>query len=260
MKLRFSSIVGYRQGSVSPNAADGYATFDPEKVDTYEVGTKITLNGAVRGYFNLAAFYNKFSNQQIAATFTPSQASGLPQSDGIVNAGRSRIYGAEIEALIIPVEGLSFSGSYAYLNTKLQSIDPIVIPAGSIYLTGVPTSRVGDDLPFTPRHKFTVSANYELPVDENIGKISFGAVYSYSASQLTSLAAGPFYRIDSFGTLNLNLNWKNVGGSDFDVSLFGTNVTNEKYLNNASGLGGFYVGRYGEQRIYGAKLRYNFGS
>jgi iron complex outermembrane receptor protein len=63
--------------------------------------------------------------------------------------------------------------------------------------------------------------------------------------------------------LNLNLTWKKVAGSDFDLALFMTNVTNEKYrVASAGGLpstGAEFV-LVGEPRMFGARLKYNFGN
>jgi iron complex outermembrane receptor protein len=44
---------GYRSGGVNAAYA-GYESWEPEKVDAYELGAKVTLRGAVRGYFNVA--------------------------------------------------------------------------------------------------------------------------------------------------------------------------------------------------------------
>ena len=57
---------GYRQGGVNPSNI-GLETWEPEKVDTYEVGTKASFSGALRGFINIAAFYNDFTNQQLQA-------------------------------------------------------------------------------------------------------------------------------------------------------------------------------------------------
>ena len=249
---------GYRQGSVSVDAADNYETFSPETVDAYEVGAKLSLRGGLRGYFNVAAFYNDLKNQQLAAVFVPVLGN---LSDGIVNAGKSRIYGAEIETALMPFEGLTLNGSYAYLNTRLQSIDPLVVDI-SKYRSANLSSTPGQELPQTPKHKFSGGVSYRLPLDSSIGTVNIGAIYSYTGSILFASGAGPFQRSPGYGTLNLNLNWDNVGGAPLDLSLFATNVTNAKYQNFVFGIfngTGIEVVSYGEQRIVGAKVRYRFG-
>ncbi|MCW1429524.1 TonB-dependent receptor [Novosphingobium sp. JCM 18896] len=253
---------GYRQGSVSANAADGYRTFEPEKVDAYELGLKADIRGAVRGYFNLSAFYNKLTNQQLSALFNTPPGSSISQADGIINAGKSRIYGLEVEASITPFAGFNLNGSYTYLNTKLISLTPTVLPPNSPFFEVIPAADVGGDLIYSPHHRLTVAASYTLPLDESLGQITLGAVYSYTGPQNgAALSASRFAALEGFNTLNLNLNWDRVAGSPIDLALFATNVTNETYISAVAGLynsSGFEVARYGEQRIVGAKLRYNF--
>jgi iron complex outermembrane receptor protein len=48
----------------------------------------------VRGTFDFAAFYNDFRNQQLQVGFYPAPGVAVGPTTGIVNAGRSRIYGA----------------------------------------------------------------------------------------------------------------------------------------------------------------------
>ncbi|RZJ97964.1 MAG: TonB-dependent receptor [Novosphingobium sp.] len=253
---------GYRQGSVSANAADGYRTFEPEKVDAYELGLKADIRGAVSGYFNLSAFYNKLTNQQLSALFNTRPGSSISQADGIINAGRSRIYGLEVEASIIPFAGFNLNGSYTYLNTKLISLAPTILPPNSPFFEVIPAADVGGDLIYSPHHRLTIAASYTLPLDESVGQITLGAVYSYTGPQNgAALSASRFAALKGFNTLNLNLNWDRVAGSPIDLALFATNVTNETYVSAVAGLynsSGFEVARYGEQRIVGAKLRYNF--
>src|SRR3546814_5158749 len=56
---------GYRQGSVNLASDIGTDTFDPEHVNAYEIGAKTSFGGPVPGRFNVAAFYNDLTNQQL---------------------------------------------------------------------------------------------------------------------------------------------------------------------------------------------------
>ena len=67
---------GYRAGGVKPDVIQSVTStttgqtyridsWKPEKVDAYEVGFKSTFHGAINGVFDVAAFYNDFSNQQV---------------------------------------------------------------------------------------------------------------------------------------------------------------------------------------------------
>jgi iron complex outermembrane receptor protein len=62
----------------------------------------------------------------------------------------------------------------------------------------------------------------------------------------------------------LNLNWDHVFGAPVDLSLFGTNVTDQEYIvfNNEDLFSsmGFNSTVTGQPRMYGVRLRYNFGA
>ena len=48
----------------------GVETWQPEYVNAYEMGVKTSFHGAVRGTFNIAGFWNDFTDQQ-ASVFIP---------------------------------------------------------------------------------------------------------------------------------------------------------------------------------------------
>lgn len=249
---------GYRQGSTNPLGAGGFTTFDPEKVDTYEGGVKASWRGAVPGFFNISGFYNDFSNQQLVQTFIDTTNTAAPNA-GIVNVGKSRIYGFEIESGITPFDGFRIDGSYAYLNSKLTETAAPTFPPGSPYNSFVPLA-VGQALPLTPKNKYTITGTYTLPLPESVGEVSIGATYAFVDDQIVTVSR--FGALDSYKLLNLNLNWRGVAGSPVDLSLFATNVTKEKYYiqnnDNFSSLG-VASSVVGQPRMYGLRLRYSFG-
>ena len=78
-------------------------------------------------------------------------------------------------------------------------------------------------------------------------------------------SAHNFGYIGKSDLLNLNLNWNNVAGKPIDLSLFATNVTQKHYYIFIAGLGGLNgagneFASLGEPRMFGARLRYRFGS
>ena len=259
---------GYRQGGMS-FTSPGLETWSPEKVDAYELGAKLSFSGSVRGFFNIAAFYNDYTNQQIFATPTVDRTNFPFVSGGtvIVNAGKSRIQGLEVDTSVSFIEGLTFSAAYTYLDTLLKSID-----ASRINLVGTPfidlraRAVAGGPLNYTPKHKLTLSGTYVLPIPEDMGTLSIGATYSYTSNQsgdnsLTGVAAD-FGVLGTRNIINLNLDWRSVGGSDVDLAVFATNITKDKY-KTTPGTGfqsfGFVDSQVGQPRMYGVRVRYNFG-
>ena len=252
---------GYRAGGVATIYV-GLETWEPEKVDTYEAGVKASFRGAVPGYFNIAGFYNNFSNQQIAAGLIAKPTSGLGGGTSIINAGKSRIYGIEADAAVTLFDSLKLEGGYTYLNTKLLSIVVPTLPAESPYQTITPTAVAGRELALSPKHRLTATATYTLPLDESIGTLSVGATYVYTARQ-TAVLSSPIGRLPASNLLNLNASWKNVAGAPVDLSLFMTNVTNKAYpvaVTNSYNSAGFDSYIMNEPRMWGLRLRYSFGN
>jgi iron complex outermembrane receptor protein len=268
---------GYRAGSVTNNSI-GLETTEPEKVDSYELGLKSSFRGAMPGYFNITGFYNTLSNQQLATNSVINRGPngdpaaghrGLTDYQGVfpsaaptVNAGKSRIWGIEIDAAIKPFEGFKLDLGYTYLNTRLISFTTPVVPI--YYASLSPATAVGGPLPLSPKNRITLTGTYTLPLDEKIGKISLGATFTHTdANEARSPSATPAYLVSASDHLNLNVDWYSVGGMPVDLSFFMTNVTNEAYIVFPSS--SYYSfggdgGHVNEPRMWGFRLKYNFGN
>jgi iron complex outermembrane recepter protein len=254
---------GYRQGSIIAGNL-GFETFEPETVDTYEVGAKTSFRGAVSGFFNVAAFYNDFRDQQIAANaVVADEFVGLiPPSQLIVNAGKSRIWGIEVDAQVRPFEGLKIDASYAYLNTRLTEIEDLVLPIFFSDLEYV--AEEGGPLAQSPRNRVTVTATYTLPLDESIGRISIGGTYTHTDANdvHTQRFAPTSHRVRAIDLLNLNAEWEGIMGQPIDLAFFMTNVTNQKrviYPIAVYPTLGSEVGYLNQPRMWGFRLKYRFG-
>jgi iron complex outermembrane recepter protein len=247
---------GYRQGSVAPFALYGFQQYAPEKVDSYEIGEKYTFAGPITGTFDVTGHYNNFTDQQLLAGFI---SGGVP-SAGIANAGKSRIWGIEIESTITPVKPLSLGLSYSYLHTELETAFVASPPPGAIISF---PAVAGGELPFSPKSKGSIFATYTAPLPDDIGKVSLGANYTYTSSMLIT-ASDPTATIKGYGLLGMNLHWDNILRSPVDGELFATNLTNRLYYNNNTqlydtplDLTAHYLG---EPRMYGVRVRVRFGA
>jgi len=249
---------GYRMGSVNPYGGEAQRVYEPEHVDAYEIGAKTKFSGPVPGIFNIAYFYNDLRDQQVQYGYLAAgQASSV-----ILNAGLSTIQGIDAEASFNLHEDLKLSVSYTYLDTELKKLNlpDLDLPSGAII---VPTAVEGEELTFSPTHSVTSNLNYLLPVPAEIGVISLGVTYSYTSAQnSTSSESTPYAELGSYELFNFDANWMGIVGSNFDAALFLTNAFDEEY---ATYVGGFYdqIGfearQVGMPRMWGARVRYNFG-
>ena len=260
---------GYRSGGIFPNSPSNYRVFQPEKVDDFELGAKTTFGGDLHGVFDIDGFYNNFRNQQLEADFNAAPGVAVSPTTGVVNAGKSRIYGVEVNASISPFRGLTLDGSYTYLNAKIISIAPLVSTDPHYVISD--TISPGDPLELAPKNKVTLTSTYTLPLNQSVGRVSVGATFTHTDKQFSTYLYNSQAYLALYGSnlgelaarnlLNLNMSWSSVAGLPIDASIFVTNVTNRQYYSYVPGLGsnGFESAVLGEPRMYGAKLRYRFG-
>jgi iron complex outermembrane recepter protein len=250
---------GYRQGSVNLAGLPPLDVHKPEQVDTYELGAKTQFQGNLPVIVNVAVFYNDFQDQQLQMGYRNINGGG---TTAIVNAGSSTIWGVEAEASVLLTENLKLSAAYTYLNTEVDELEfPELDPAAGDPSTVVVSTAEGESLPYTPENQAVVSASYLLPLDLSLGNITISGTWVYYDDQQTvSRESSPYYQIDSYDLLNLNLNWVGILGSPFDLSAFATNLTDEEYYTFISGTWGqgYESAQLGQPRMYGVRMKYNF--
>ncbi|MDD3797763.1 MAG: TonB-dependent receptor [Novosphingobium sp.] len=290
---------GYKAGAFNYTSPDiNTMSAAPEYVTSYEAGFKSDFElGSMPVRFNANVFRLDYSDiQRAAALNTPNTCltadpdprcallgnqTGLDQGAIIFNAQKARMTGVELELVLQPVEGLRLSGTYSYIDAKYKKFTQDL--SGSGFETkvftcdgiepltyGVPQTYDFTCAPFqlTPKNLINLNARYEVPLGGDAGTLVFGANWSWVDKVYTSatrpLAGDPLALMDSYGKLDLSFEWNGIMGSNFDLRVFGTNVTDKTYRTYAytglSGSSGFVESLYGEPRMYGASLRYRFGA
>lgn len=272
----FKYTRGYRQGSVNLSADSGLDEHDPEFINTFELGLKTSFAGPVPGQFNIAAFDNELKDMQLQfGYFSPTAG----PTTAIVNAGKATVKGIEMDLVLKLLEDVTLGVSYSHLSTELKSQLPldddqvaarIGATPGTIFTSPIATE--GDELPFAPKNTWVATLNYLLPVPADVGLMSLGATWTYIGEQRTASSIetipilgprpNPYDMLDSYELLNLNASWIGIYDSDFDVSLYATNVLDEEYETYRAGTNsaiGFEVHQFGLPRMYGMRLRYSFG-
>jgi iron complex outermembrane receptor protein len=168
----------------------------------------------------------------------------------VENAASATIQGVEWEQILRPGARSELRLSYSYLESKYNR-----------YFSPVLGDLSNQPFPYTPRSKVSVSAQHELPLPNQLGKVSLSVAFSYQ-STTSGQQNGPYEAIAGYGLLNGRLDWSGLLGSGLEISAFVTNVTNKVYVTRLSesysstGTPGV---SYGEPRIIGGQLRYQFG-
>lgn len=247
----------YKSGGVNGPvpAGSAFRTFPPERLADIELGLKsqFSLGGAqVRA--NLALYRGSYDNIQRTTVESVNTTAGPLLLNVTRSAAKGRIQGIEFNGAIVPVRGLTLTGSYSYIDAKYTRVTDA--SAGAI-LNGSP-------FPYTPEHKISLGGSYETPLG-NAGDLRLSANYVYQTEVSTAQTNASFYRyLPGYGLLNANIELRNVGGAPLDLTLFVTNLTKTAKpvgvldgYNTAIGVVGL---TYNEPRMFGIRVGYRFGN
>lgn len=200
----------YRSGGTSGNIARGQVyAYDPEYTWNYEGTFRSSLMGG-RMRLNANAFYVDWRNQQVAVNF------GLNAYDvNTVNAGKSHLYGFEMEAFYqIDPEWTAYL-SAGHTQTKF---DQFTVPG-----LGVPSNLSGSEFPFAPQ--WTIAGGTDLRLNSGWGGSVNGAYASrsFGAAGINQTA----YRISPHTIMNVRLGYS---APRWSAHIVGANIFNEGYV------------------------------
>ncbi len=197
-------------------------SYDPEVLDTYEIGFKSSLLDR-RLVLNAAAFFSDYQDVQIL-TLDPNTA-----FFNTANAGEVDIFGFEVEAVAEPVEGLRFDLGVGYLDDEYTSVDPDADPD----FPGAPEEAgidLDDSLPVTPTWTVNVGGQYEVDLAE-MGSVRLRADYAYRSEVFFQAENNAFDGQDGYGLLNVRGTYT-FPNDRVAVSVYGINVTDEEFFTN----------------------------
>lgn len=262
---------GYKAGGINGNSVfPNTRTFTPEFVTSYEGGFKSDVRiGNIPLRLNATYYHMNYRDiQRATGDFNPvTQAVGAQ-----FLKANARIQGIEAEASLRPFPGIEIGGTFSYTDAKYKRYEyrpniPVQDCSGNFINPG--ETAVLTCLPFqyVSPYIFSLHVSAERQLSGNLGTISMFLNYAHSSSQHTEATViakdqKPGEKLESFGTLNLSIDWRNVGGSRLDIGLYGTNLTNKLYRvsNSNTFASALYTATlYGEPRMYGVRLRYAFG-
>jgi iron complex outermembrane receptor protein len=205
----------------------------PEYVDSYEVGakkvvgSKFTLNGDV--------FYYNYSNYQAPETVDESGVfSGI-----LANIPTVRDWGVELEAVWKPIDPLTLSLSYAYLNAEITNPGPCVenafdplaeqsgskpCPASEQNQPGLVLQSIkGDTIAEAPPNKVSFNALYTFTFDP--GKLTLSGSVIWKDVTYDSFFNTPEYKQPAYSQVNLRATWTDAKNR-YNIILFMDNVFN----------------------------------
>jgi iron complex outermembrane receptor protein len=250
----FTYSQGYKSGGYNEQAmsATSARPFREETADSFEFGLK-TETADRRLRFNLAAFYVKYDDlQRDAVVPFIDPITGLPgQETRTTNAGKAEVYGLELEASAVPVDGLTLGASLGYQKAKYLE-----------FFTDIDGNGTNDDasnlkLRNVPKWTANASANYAFPPTD-WGQVSLNADVNYQAEYESVTLNAPFTQGEARTLVGASIQWADPT-ERYRVSVFTRNLLDETYRVSANSVAGlFNFTNYAPPRSFGIELGVKF--
>jgi iron complex outermembrane receptor protein len=240
---------GFKSGLFNANGLQPDPV-DPEEITAYELGLKMS-GDTWRG--EVAAFYYDYTDLHV------SEWAG---TQGVVkNAAAAEIYGLEVSTTAYLTEQLTLNLGAAYTHAEYTDYENATLygdplqNAGFNFLARYPSGvdASGNQMIRTPEFSGNVALDYVQPVSS--GEVTYSINYAYQ-SRVYFVEANNISQ-DPYGLLGARISWENQQG-DWNLAVFGKNLTDEEYLNQILGQD-FYVGQtFGAPRTFGVQATYRF--
>jgi len=241
---------GYKPGFINGNA-QGLGCAPPnitalnnaaeETIWAYEIGSKNRfLDNTVQA--NLTGFVYQYENLQVISRFDSSSF--------VQNAPKAQVRGIEFEGIWQPIEDLSLSLVYGYLNARYVNY------IGYNFATGQIENFSGNQMVRAPEHTATLAAEYIWSLEGN-GRIIPRIQYFVSDSIYFNAANSPDSLEPAYGTLQIRARWESEGDRLF-IEGFIENVTDEN-VRSTRAVGNAVLGRpitvaYEPPRTWGVRI------
>lgn len=191
----FTYSEGFKSGGVQQRNAGVFGasapTYDPEFVESYEIGFKYSTEDG-RFVLNGAAFFADYTNIQLE-TLAPEGIA--PQ---LANAGEGEVKGFELEARWSPLDTWFVEAAIGHLDATITKT------VSGFVNTGFPSK--GDRLPQVPQWTLASSLIKEFGLGEN-GTVSARLDYNYRTKVYFAGDNDPGSIMQSHGLLNASVGW-----------------------------------------------------
>ncbi|OYW85425.1 MAG: TonB-dependent receptor, partial [Hyphomonas sp. 32-62-5] len=258
-----------QDGTVSPEEVFAFMQFEPEEVDSYEIGWKAsTFNGRVQT--SLAGFFMDYQNVQI-----PGSVGIDTNGDGVndtftgvtTNAASADLWGVEFEGTAVLGEEmfnesdlLTSALSVGYINAEFNEF----IDA---FGNDVADQRVFQN---TPEWTGSLRLTYDTPFNilQKPGRLTLNTLASYRSESSQFEIRSPLDQ-EAYTLIDLGLRWK-PDDSRWGFTVTGKNLTDERYkvagynfINPVTGaptlgLEGVLNAYYGDPRTFSFGVDYEF--
>jgi iron complex outermembrane recepter protein len=212
-----------------------------ETVYSGEGGWKTIIKKRV--FWDVNGFYRRHFNVQTL------QWHGEPGTALLAANGKATSYGAETGLKVAIISGLDVFGNYAWMQSAFDS-------------TGVDGNNflyAGNSFARAPEHSFSTGFSAKARIVQKMWVFAT-PWYAWKSHFWFTEANTPGLEQPAYGLLNINFGLE-MADPDLVLSIFGTNLLEEKYIESAGHWGGqFGMPTFvpGPPRMLGARLTWKF--
>ncbi len=238
---------GFKSGGFNGRPIDSalVESFEPEFVTSYEIGFKSEWAGS-RVRLNGAFFFMDYTDMQVnSISFSENTGSVILRTD---NIGSAETKGVELELQAVPTEGLEVGFNLAYLDFQITELDPTVVDV-----------TIDNKQVRSPKWSGSAFFQYRWTV-QNGAEISLRGDWAYEDDSFSDIVNTPSIIRKAHSIFNARLSYL-MPDSGWEVALFGTNLTDKRYIDNGSsdiGPFGYSEAVYNRPREWGVMVRKTF--
>ncbi|MBX3476071.1 MAG: TonB-dependent receptor [Brevundimonas sp.] len=226
--------------------ASGIAPFRPEILIAYEVGFKSDPSPSLQ--INGAAYFYDYTDQQVL-----SAVYGVNGPVGrFANVPSSEIYGAELEGVWRPMDGLRIAQSLSYKHGEYTDFFDLDVPASRNAGMAVYADKSGQEIPF-PAISYGGSASY----DWMAGGFALTAEVNYSYRDEYPSWLGVKYDVPSYWLANASLTFSPSAGP-WSATVFVRNLFDQEYDLTRNFFTSADIAQPGRPRTWGVRLSYQY--
>jgi iron complex outermembrane recepter protein len=248
-----------------PILFDNTTIYRREKLTSYELGTKSNLFDRLMTV-NVAGFYQDYRDQQVRSQIFNTT---LQQLQGVTeNAGKTRIWGIELESALRPLEGVTLSANYTYLNAEFTEF--IVRSNSATRVAELPDCRVvtlpnssriceldraGLSPPDLPKHRLSLRAEYTTAISDT-SEFFIDGIFRYNSRTFADTSNVVIQPSRSVVDGSIGIDRKPLRFSLYVENLFDNRrITDSNlYLNFGGGLTAAGSGYLAEPRKVGVRI------
>lgn len=234
--------------------------FEPETATSYEIGFKSQW-WENRLQLNADGFFADYDDLQVTI-FQATQGAAVTT---VENAASAEVWGAEVEAVLVPIDGLDLRFAYAFLDTSYNKFCRPA-PGATDPDCGAGEANLADVARFViaPPNTFSLGAAYTFP-ETPIGVPYVRVDYYWQDHVWFATIDNEFNRQGSYSLLAaraalLDIDVPNDLGR-MQIALWGENLTNTDYREFGIDFGanqGYAGNTYGNPRTYGIEIDWNW--